>query len=221
MRSSSVTAPTGRGARSLLLTLRPLTDPDINVLLDRALTDERGLRTPGGGNFALDPDARATVVRLAGGDARRSLTYLEEAAASASGPLAEYYAVDVPEDATPASELRLLAIDIETTGLDPRSDTVLSIGYVPVDGDTIVLRNGQRVRLVQIDSPEKLFGLECYARESSDAAEGLLPEGTRVRLLVEPVPDWSVASGSLRGRISARIAPCSKRSTARRQTSRA
>ena len=57
------------------------------------------------------------------------------------------------------------------------------------DGDTIVLRNDQRVRLVQIDSPEKFFGLECYARESSDAAERLLPEGTRVRLLVVPVGD--------------------------------
>lgn len=71
-------------SRSLLLTLKPLTDDDINHLLDRGLTDERGLRTPEGGRYALDPDARATLVRLAGGDARRSLTYLEEAAASAS-----------------------------------------------------------------------------------------------------------------------------------------
>jgi micrococcal nuclease len=57
------------------------------------------------------------------------------------------------------------------------------------DGDTVVLRNGQRVRLVQIDSPEKFFGLECYAREASDAAERLLPKGTRVRLLLEPTSD--------------------------------
>ena len=57
------------------------------------------------------------------------------------------------------------------------------------DGDTVVLRNGQRVRLVQIDSPEKFFGLECYASESTDAAQRLLPAGTRVRLLVEPVGD--------------------------------
>src|SRR5688572_7573410 len=37
------------------------------------------------------------------------------------------------------------------------------------DGDTVVLQNEQRVRLVQIDSPEKFFGLECYASESTDA----------------------------------------------------
>ena len=66
--------------------------------------------------------------------------------------------------------------------------TTYRIDHV-TDGDTVVLRNGQRVRLVQIDSPEKFFGLECYAREASDAAERLLPEGTRVRLLIEPAGD--------------------------------
>ncbi len=67
-------------SRSLLLTLRPLTDDDISGLLDRGLTDERGLRTAAGGQFQLAPDARADLLRLAGGDARRALTYLEEAA---------------------------------------------------------------------------------------------------------------------------------------------
>ena len=71
-------------SRSLLLTLRPLTDADVGVLLDRALSDPRGLVTPDGGRYNLEPDARTTLVRLAGGDARRVLTYVEEAAASAS-----------------------------------------------------------------------------------------------------------------------------------------
>ena len=61
------------------------------------------------------------------------------AAARASGALAEYYRTPVQPDDTPASELRLLAIDIETTGLDPRRDTMLSVGHLPVDGETIVL----------------------------------------------------------------------------------
>lgn len=63
----------------------------------------------------------------------------EKAARSARGALADYYAVPVPAPLTPASDLRLLAIDIETTGLDPTTDAVLSIGYVPIDGDVIVL----------------------------------------------------------------------------------
>lgn len=66
-------------SRSLLLTLKPLTDEDIAILVERALVDERGL----GGRYHLDEEARATIIRLAGGDARRSLTYLEESAAGA------------------------------------------------------------------------------------------------------------------------------------------
>ena len=71
-------------SRSLTLTLTPLTEADIDVLIERALTDERGLRTPDGGVYTLDPDARRTLLRLSGGDARRVLTYLEESAQGAS-----------------------------------------------------------------------------------------------------------------------------------------
>jgi len=70
-------------SRSLLLTLRPLTDEDLTVLVDRALSDERGLRTPAGEPYQLVDDARADLLRLGGGDARRVLTYLEESAAGA------------------------------------------------------------------------------------------------------------------------------------------
>ncbi|TFI46168.1 AAA family ATPase, partial [Micrococcus endophyticus] len=54
-------------SRSLLLTLRPLTDEDIVGLVERAVVDERGLN----GAVDLDDDARDYVVRMAGGDARR------------------------------------------------------------------------------------------------------------------------------------------------------
>jgi putative ATPase len=67
-------------SRSLLLTLRPLGDDDIQALVDRALADgERGLA----GRVAIEPEAMAHLVRLAGGDGRRALTYLEAAALSA------------------------------------------------------------------------------------------------------------------------------------------
>ena len=68
-------------SRSLLLRLRGLTDDDISSLIDRGLSDERGLCRPDGGRYTLDDDARSMIVRLAGGDGRRALTYLEEAAA--------------------------------------------------------------------------------------------------------------------------------------------
>jgi len=66
-------------SRSLLLRLEPLTDDDIRAVIADALTDERGLA----GAVKLDEDAREHLVRLAGGDARRSLTYLEAAAGAA------------------------------------------------------------------------------------------------------------------------------------------
>ncbi|MFJ4160607.1 replication-associated recombination protein A [Microbacterium testaceum] len=67
-------------SRSLLLTLRPLGDDDLGALVDRAVTDPRGLA----GRVVLDDDARAALVRLASGDARRALTALEAAASVAS-----------------------------------------------------------------------------------------------------------------------------------------
>jgi putative ATPase len=63
-------------SRSLLLTLQPLDETAIGSLVDRALADERGL----GGAITLDDDARAHLLRLAAGDARRALTALEAAA---------------------------------------------------------------------------------------------------------------------------------------------
>ena len=70
-------------SRSLLLTLQPLTDDDLGMLLDRAVSDARGL----GGSVTLLPEARDALVRLASGDARRALTALE-AAASLAEPVA-------------------------------------------------------------------------------------------------------------------------------------
>lgn len=78
-------------SRSLLLTLRPLTDDDIGRLIDRAITDPRGLD----GSISIERKAAAAVADLSGGDARRALTYLEEAAASAAAQQLAEITVDV------------------------------------------------------------------------------------------------------------------------------
>ena len=67
-------------SRSLLLKLESLTDDDVRGVLERALVDERGLA----GAFTIADDALDHLVRLSGGDARRSLTYLEAAAGAAA-----------------------------------------------------------------------------------------------------------------------------------------
>lgn len=89
-------------SRSLLLTLKPLTDADIGVLLDRALTEERGL----GGRVTLEPEARAALLRFAGGDARRALTYLEEAAAGADSRGAAVIDTGIVEAAVDSAAVR-------------------------------------------------------------------------------------------------------------------
>jgi len=63
-------------SRSLLLTLEPLSDDDVRAVIARAVADERGLA----GAVTLADDAAGHLVQLAGGDARRALTYLESAA---------------------------------------------------------------------------------------------------------------------------------------------
>ncbi|APF35641.1 AAA family ATPase [Microbacterium arborescens] len=75
--SFSVVAPLL--SRSLLLTLQPLSDDDLGGLIDRAVTDARGLA----GSIVLADDARTALIRLASGDARRALTSLEAAATMA------------------------------------------------------------------------------------------------------------------------------------------
>ena len=63
-------------SRSLLLTLQPLDDAAVDELVDRALSDERGLA----GAVTLDHDARAHLLRMSAGDARRALNAIEAAA---------------------------------------------------------------------------------------------------------------------------------------------
>jgi putative ATPase len=67
-------------SRSLLLTLEQLSDDDLGVVIDRAVTDARGLA----GSVVLTAQARAALIRLSSGDARRALTALEAAAFSAT-----------------------------------------------------------------------------------------------------------------------------------------
>jgi putative ATPase len=63
-------------SRSMLVTLTSLDDDDLDEVLTSALNEKRGLA----GEFTLDDEARAHVIRISGGDARRALTALEAAA---------------------------------------------------------------------------------------------------------------------------------------------
>jgi Staphylococcal nuclease homologue len=70
----------------------------------------------------------------------------------------------------------------------PRGGTSARIEYV-IDGDTVQLTNGRRVRLVQIDTPEVYNVQECYGKQASKVTERLLRAGRAVRLYREPKTD--------------------------------
>ena len=99
-------------SRSLLLTLEQLTDEDLGDVLDRAVRDPRGLAE----KVVLDPAARAAIIQLASGDARRALTALEASALSASAEAAD--------DATPVitDEIVSKAVDRALLRYDRQGD---------------------------------------------------------------------------------------------------
>lgn len=73
---------------------------------------------------------------------RQRLRALERAP---DGPLRDLLAVPFPEPSQGHPGLRLLAVDLETTGLDPERDEILSVGLVPVDGERVVLSGARRM----------------------------------------------------------------------------
>lgn len=89
-------------SRSLLLRLESLTDDDVRAVMKDALADERGLD----GQITVDDDALEHLVRLAGGDARRSLTYLEAAAGAAQAKQATTVDLTTAETAVDQAAVR-------------------------------------------------------------------------------------------------------------------
>lgn len=56
------------------------------------------------------------------------------------GPIKEFLSVPFPDPKTPIDETPMLAVDFETTGLKPEKDEILSIGFIAVEHNEILLR---------------------------------------------------------------------------------
>ena len=66
-----------------------------------------------------------------------------------------------------------------------------------LDGGTIELTDGRRVRLVQIDTPEGGESEECYADEAREALREWVPSGAEVTLVADPFLDQEDRFGRL------------------------
>ena len=110
------------------------------------------------------------------------------------GPLRDYLEVPLPDPATPVDDLALLAVDIETTGLDPRTDRLLSIGWIPVDGRAIVLAGGRRV--VVRDGREVGRSATVHGLTDDVLASGMPLEATDRAERLADLLEHPAASGS-------------------------
>ena len=74
------------------------------------------------------------------------------------------------------------------SGTPPEPAEAAAIVVEVIDGDTVVVEvanQTERVRLIGIDTPEKVGGFlpaECYGEEATAFTSSLLPVGTEVRL---------------------------------------
>jgi putative ATPase len=90
-------------SRSVLLTLRPLDSEGVRLLLERAVSDSRGLAPS---ELKVGEETLDQLTRLAGGDARWGLTALEAAAAAAQGRGADEVTVSDVEQAIDRAAVR-------------------------------------------------------------------------------------------------------------------
>lgn len=114
---------------------------------------------------------------------RRSPQRRREAALAAAppGPLRDYLSTPFPDPDTPLDRLPLLALDLETTGLDAERDRVIAVGWVPVDGATIDLSRARRLVVgtrMDVGQSATVHGLTDDA-----VAAGVIPIHALVELL--------------------------------------
>lgn len=68
---------------------------------------------------------------------------------------------------TPISRVPLLALDLETTGLDHRCDAIVSIGFIPID-DGRIHCNGARHWVVRPNLPVEIIAVTIHGISNSD-----------------------------------------------------
>jgi DNA polymerase-3 subunit epsilon len=108
------------------------------------------------------------------------------------GPIRELATAPPAPSRTPFPDVAFLAVDLETTGLDPRRDHVLAMGWVPVIDGEVVLRDAREVLVrppagVSVGESANFHGLTDDGLEDASGLRDALPElleALRGRVLV-------------------------------------
>jgi len=88
-----------------------------------------------------------------------------------AGPMRDYLAIPFPDSKLDYRQITYLAMDLETTGLDPKQDHILSIGSVDIKGDTIDLSSA-RHRIVSTSQTLQEASVVIHALTDDRIAEG-------------------------------------------------
>ncbi|MBB4266222.1 exonuclease domain-containing protein [Roseospira visakhapatnamensis] len=128
---------------------------------------------------------------LIGTDMARKILWLR----CRPGPLKDYYAVDYPTLDTPWSAVEFLAIDLETTGLNPEQDEIISIGYAPVRRGAVVFsESGHHLARPTRPVPEEsavIHGLLDRHLQAAPPLETVLPRVLRAMTGRVPVAHFA------------------------------
>ncbi len=89
-----------------------------------------------------------------------------------SDVMTKYLSAPLPDAKTPLSELEIVALDLETTGLDPKKDSILSVGIVLIRREAIQL-NTTRHQIISVAEsiPEASAVIHRITDDQSAAGE--------------------------------------------------
>jgi DNA polymerase-3 subunit epsilon len=99
-------------------------------------------------------------------------------------PLRDYLATPFPRPGLDYRDAQYVAVDLETTGLDPRRDQILSIGWVRLDGARIRL-NSAHHRLLRVAGDIPADSAVIHQITDDQSARGLELAATLPELLAD------------------------------------
>lgn len=99
-------------------------------------------------------------------------------------PLRDYLATPFPKPGLDYRDVEYVAVDLETTGLNPRRDQILSIGWVRLVGNRIRLETA-RHRLVRVRGDIPADSAVIHQITDDEAARGLSLSAALPELLAE------------------------------------